>query len=150
MVQRTALMRNFKRDTDLIGSRFKNLLVRHNDKLCVIVFIVLDRLVEHFQTINIRSQGACDRCLVLFPILFDLLGGHRRIFQTVLFPVSVALKVFRALHQRLWVGINVGDIVHVCFRQTQKCMVDTDDLLSHDIIIVFHHKIIVLGNDSGG
>ena len=81
MVQRTALMRNFKRDTDLIGSRFKNLLVRHNDKLCVIVFIVLDRLVEHFQTINIRSQGACDRCLVLFPILFDLLGGHRVFFR---------------------------------------------------------------------
>ena len=118
MVQRTALMRNFKRDTDLIGSRFKNLLVRHNDKLCVIVFIVLDCLIQHFQTVNIRGQGACDRCLVLFSIFFDLLGGHRRIFQTVLFPVSVALKVFRALHQRLWVGINVGDIVHVCFRQT--------------------------------
>ena len=94
MVQRTALMRNFKRDTDLIGSRFKNLLVRHNDKLCIIVFIVLDCLVKHFQTINVRSQGACDRCLVLFSILFDLLGRHCRIFQTVLFPVSVALKVF--------------------------------------------------------
>ena len=101
MVQRTALMRNFKRDTDLIGSRFKNLLVRHNDKLCIIVFIVLDCLVKHFQTINVRSQGACDAALFFFP-------------SSLIFWADIAVFFRLCFSQSLWLSRYFEHCINAC------------------------------------